>query len=400
MTMALLRSNLIRNVLRVTQLHQNPHSSFASSRNYSNAITIGRGANIGRKCATLFKIYDSPLPHGSTRVLRSTMAAELSILLPEVRPMSTQVKPSPQVRQMGVLSRFSDPEPAVNRVVLYRALAIKESSNMMDFVGGRLESTMREGSIFQKAGAAQVAMVSPGIVYEPYGPRPAISFWQRWFTRNGWRRTKEDMILELKNAYAVAKLRKTGYSKKAFYNEAFQLYKEINKLVADGDKTLLRKSVTENMFSGLKNEIKQREAVWKKVHWELVEPAVKIRTLRARLIGVDRNNLNKLFIQLTLEFLTKQKFEAYDSKSAIVAGDKNKEVGYSNFAVYCSLGAHFRFVRGDLQALVIEFEVTRYSFCCDFKVLLTLLLQIDAIFAKPNMFECSCTSLNSVGACS
>ncbi|XP_074303251.1 uncharacterized protein LOC141637702 [Silene latifolia] len=273
--MALSRSNLIRNVLRLTQLHQNPYSSLASSRNYSNAIIIGSGANIGKKCATSFKIYDSPLPHGSTRVLRSTMAAELSVLLPEVRMMSTQVKPSPQVRQMG---------------------------------------------------ASQVAMVSPGIIYEPYGPRPSISFWQRWFTRDGWRRTKEDMILELKNAYAVAKLRKTGYSKKAFYNEAFELYREINKLIADGDKTTLRKSVTENMFSGLKNEIKQREAVWKKVHWELVEPAVKIRTLRARLIGVDRNNLNKVFIQLTLEFLTKQKFEAYDSKGAAVAGDKNKEV--------------------------------------------------------------------------
>ncbi|KAK9732615.1 hypothetical protein RND81_04G010400 [Saponaria officinalis] len=273
--MAALRSNALRNILRLTQLQHQTYYSFSSSRNYSNAVITGSEVVIGRKCATLFKIPDSPLPHGSTKVLHSTMGAEVSVFLHEARPVTTQVKPSPQVRQMG---------------------------------------------------AAQVAMVSPGIIYEPYGPRPPISFLRRWFTRDGWRRTKEDMILELKNAYAIAKLRKTGYSKKAFYNEAFEIYKEINKLVADGDKSLLRKSVTENMFSGLKNEIKQREAVWKKVYWELIEPAVKIRTLRARLIGVDRNNLNKVFIQLTLEFLTKQKFEAYDSTGTVVAGDKNKEV--------------------------------------------------------------------------
>ncbi|KAL0335502.1 UNVERIFIED_CONTAM: hypothetical protein Sradi_4762100 [Sesamum radiatum] len=153
----------------------------------------------------------------------------------------------------------------------------------------------------------------------------------RWFTRPGWKRTKEDIILELKSAYAIAKLRKSGYSKQKFYKEAVDLYKEINTQMAIGDKGLLRKSVTENMYS----------------------------------IGVDRNDLNKVFVQLTLEFLSKQlnmlillydllvqslfdfccecyvhtdncafltalhrlvsKFEAYDSSGAVVAGDKSKE---------------------------------------------------------------------------
>ncbi|GAB2287357.1 hypothetical protein Dimus_021736 [Dionaea muscipula] len=178
----------------------------------------------------------------------------------------------------------------------------------------------------RQTGAVKVSMLSPGIVYEPYAPREPISFWKRWFTRSGWRRTKDDLILELKSAYAISKLRKSGYSKQAFYQEAYVLYKEINTLLATGDKTSLRKSVTEKMFSALKNEIKQRESVWSRVHWELIEPAIKIRTLRARLIGVDRNDFNKVFIQLTLEFLTKQRFEAYDSKGGVVAGDKNKEV--------------------------------------------------------------------------
>lgn len=178
----------------------------------------------------------------------------------------------------------------------------------------------------RQTGSFKVSMLSPGIIYEPYAPRQQISFWRRWFTRGGWKRTKEDVILELKSAYAIAKLRKFGYSKQKFYQEALDMYKEINTLMANGDKTGLRKAVTENMFSALKNEVKQRDSMWSAVYWELLLPAVKIRTLRARLIGVDRDDLSKVFIQLTLEFLTKQKFEAYDSKGAVVAGDKNKEI--------------------------------------------------------------------------
>lgn len=178
----------------------------------------------------------------------------------------------------------------------------------------------------RQMGALKVSISSPGFIYEPYAPREAIAFWRRWFTRDGWRRTKDDIILELKSAYAIAKLRKSGYSKQKFYTEAVDLYKEINTLMANGDKTSLRKAVTEKMYSALKNEIKQRESMWSSVYWELVKPIIKIRTLRARLIGVDRNDLNKVFVQLTLEFLAKQKFEAYDSKGGVVAGDKTKEV--------------------------------------------------------------------------
>ncbi|KAK1258321.1 hypothetical protein QJS04_geneDACA010420 [Acorus gramineus] len=197
-------------------------------------------------------------------------------------------------------------------------------------------------------GGLQLAIFSPGMIYDPYKPREPISFLRRCFTPSGWRRTKEDIIVELKNAYAIAKLRKlTGYSKKEFYEEAIKLYKEINTLIVKGDKTSLRKAVTEHMYSVLKNDMKQRESRWNSVYWELVEPVVSIRTLRARMvrafassiqrsegkisllpieIGVDKNNLDKAFIQLTLEFLSKQKFEAYDLKGAVVSGDKAKEV--------------------------------------------------------------------------
>uniref|UniRef100_A0A0D3GU96 Large ribosomal subunit protein mL45 n=1 Tax=Oryza barthii TaxID=65489 RepID=A0A0D3GU96_9ORYZ len=127
----------------------------------------------------------------------------------------------------------------------------------------------------------KVVMMSPGFVYEPYSIREPIPFWKRWFTPSGWRRTKEDVILEMKNAYAVSRLRKkTGYTKKEFYDQAFKIYKET-----------------------IKNELKKRQSMWSSVHWELVVPAVCIRTLRARM-----------------------KFEAYNTKGEVVSGDKSKEV--------------------------------------------------------------------------
>ena len=51
-------------------------------------------------------------------------------------------------------------------------------------------------------------------------------------------------------------------------------------------------------FQKLKNLIKQRESILSEIHWELIQSTIKIRTLRARLAMV--------FIQLTLEFLSKQ----------------------------------------------------------------------------------------------
>nr|XP_023897942.1 39S ribosomal protein L45, mitochondrial-like isoform X1 [Quercus suber]POE53962.1 putative 39s ribosomal protein l45, mitochondrial [Quercus suber] len=273
--MALRRLQTLRSLYRTAGIRESSYL-LGSSRSYSTAISNVPELNQRSVSSCLYKAHNAfPLTPGSTMTLRSTMAAELLIFSNDTRSLSTQVKAPPQARQMGAL---------------------------------------------------KVSMTSPGFIYEPYAPREQIPFWRRWFTRSGWKRTKDDIILELKSAYAINKLRKSGYSKQKFYNEAVELYKEINTLMANGDKSLLRKAVTEKMYSALKNEIKQRESMWSKVYWEMIMPIVKMRTLRARLIGVDRNDLNKVFIQLTLEFLSKQKFEAYDSNGDVVAGDKSKEV--------------------------------------------------------------------------
>ncbi|KAK2456489.1 Mitochondrial inner membrane translocase complex, subunit Tim44-related protein [Trifolium repens] len=295
--MSLKRLQLARTLYRSSQIQpQSSSNLFGSCRSYSNALSNGSDCSFKSFHPNLFKGNDGfALTSVKNLTLRSTMAVEFSNFMND-RRMSTAVsqRPSAQVRGVG----------------------------------------------------AQIALSSPGFIHEPYEPREKIPFWRRMFTRSGWKRTKNDMILELKNAYAIAKLRKTGYSKKQFYREAVSLYKEINTLIANGDKKSLRKAVTEKMFSTLKNEIKQRETTWSQVYWEMVEPVVMVRTLRARMIGVDRKDLNKVFYQLTLEILAKQKFEAYDSKGSVVAGDKNKEVLVRDIWVFEKStfhpGAHWR----------------------------------------------------------
>ncbi|PKA60893.1 hypothetical protein AXF42_Ash006528 [Apostasia shenzhenica] len=125
---------------------------------------------------------------------------------------------------------------------------ISQNVSQLTFGGTRWMSMVTSKGVRQTA--LKVTMLSPGIVYEPYEPREPIPFWKRWFTPKGWRRTKEDIILEMKNAYAIATLRKkTGFSKKCFYENAIKLYKEINTLMAHGDAAHLRKIVTEKMYS-------------------------------------------------------------------------------------------------------------------------------------------------------
>jgi len=214
------------------------------------------------------------------------------------RTYAMQVKAPPQLRQGAYDQLYS-----VNVKRTY-AMQVKAPPQL------------RQGS------GLKLSIASPGMILEPYKRLEPISFLKRLFTRRGWKRSKEDLISEFKTAYAIAKLRKlTKYSKPKFYEEAIQLYKEINSHLAQGDRTSLRQLVTENMYTIFKREIKQRETTWSRVHWEMIEPTVRIRTLRARMIAVDKNNLDNAFVQITLEILTNQKFAAYDLKGILITED-------------------------------------------------------------------------------
>ncbi|XP_024539238.1 39S ribosomal protein L45, mitochondrial [Selaginella moellendorffii] len=170
-------------------------------------------------------------------------------------------------------------------------------------------------------------MSSPGLIAEKYRPPPPpLPFFQRWFTRQGWRLKKKYLMDMLKTAYCLAKLRKKhkGYNQKVFYREATDLYKEINKLSAAGDLGKLRRLVTEHFFSVIKNQIKQRQAAYSRVHWEMVGQIKLMRTLQGRLIGIDRKDLDNAFVQITLRIQSNQIFAAYDKNNNIIKGDLEK----------------------------------------------------------------------------
>ncbi|KAF7007217.1 hypothetical protein CFC21_022170, partial [Triticum aestivum] len=229
----------------------------------------------------------------------------------------------------GVISgKFGGPSHVHTAQILELAVHLNHARPMSSGAGAAPKPpSLSEGVSFGGYKVALKAdMPSPGFVFEPYRVPEPIPFWKRLFTPSGWSRTKEDAILQFMNAFTVSRLRKKiGYNKKQFQEQAFNIYKEVNKLIARGDIPSLQKALTDDMHFTVKNEIRKRQSKWKSVHWELVEPSVSIRTLRARMISLDKNDLNKAYVQLTLEFITKQKFEAYNSKREVVSGDKSKE---------------------------------------------------------------------------
>ncbi|TYK10219.1 39S ribosomal protein L45 [Cucumis melo var. makuwa] len=124
-------------------------SPIGSSANYSCGITNVSQLGIQKTSSFLSNSHSAfSLARGHKMIVCSAVAAEFSVFSHGigVRLVTTQAKAPPQARQKVAL---------------------------------------------------KVSMLSPGFIYEPYSPRQQIPFWQRWFTRSGWKRTKDDIILEL-----------------------------------------------------------------------------------------------------------------------------------------------------------------------------------------------------------
>ncbi|KAL2636137.1 hypothetical protein R1flu_007616 [Riccia fluitans] len=190
--------------------------------------------------------------------------------------------------------------------------------------------TVQVPQAMQKPMKLKLYMGSPGVIGEPYKPPPPpLPFIRRWFTKEGWARRKQSFMGMIKTSYTIAKLRQKtkGYSQQKFYQEVSDLYKQINSALAEGERTKLRHLVTDSVFSIMKNELKHREnSTWAKVDWEMVGPVTKLRTVQGRLIGVDKNNHDNAFVQLTVRINSKQKFAAYDKRGKLAAGDPEKEL--------------------------------------------------------------------------
>jgi hypothetical protein len=85
----------------------------------------------------------------------------------------------------------------------------------------------------QKPMRLRVYMGSPGIIAEPYKPRPPpLPLIRRWFTKEGWQIRKENLLAMLKTSFVIAKLRQKskGYTQSKFYREASDLYRQASVL--------------------------------------------------------------------------------------------------------------------------------------------------------------------------
>lgn len=62
-----------------------------------------------------------------------------------------------------------------------------------------------------------------------------------------------------------------GFSRTSIKQESLEIYKDVCRLLAEGDKTELRHLVTPAVFSDMKRQLKQREdGGWARVQWDLV----------------------------------------------------------------------------------------------------------------------------------
>ncbi|CAK9133959.1 unnamed protein product [Ilex paraguariensis] len=238
--MAFGRLQTIRNLYRKVEIRDFSYL-LGSSRSYSHVSVNVPKTSCWSISSHLYKGPNALLwISRDTMTLHSTMGAELFVSLSKMRLVSTQAKAPPQARHMVCnislkmnLITLSPNKPTrttglVGNVSYVFAMpsAFRRKASTGYLNCPRRSELFRSNNSAPK-GAFKVSMLSPGIIYEPYAPREQISFWKRWFTRRGWKRTKEDIILELKSAYAIAKLRKSGYSKHKFYEEAIDLYKEV-----------------------------------------------------------------------------------------------------------------------------------------------------------------------------
>jgi len=84
----------------------------------------------------------------------------------------------------------------------------------------------------------------------------------------------------------------------------------------------------------MKREIKQRElGGWAHLHWELEKIQI-MDILQARMIQQSVDAIDSAFVQITIEFISQQRFAAYDSNQALVAGDPSTSLRVSDCWVF------------------------------------------------------------------
>ncbi|KAL4860079.1 putative 39S ribosomal protein L45 [Chlorella vulgaris] len=185
----------------------------------------------------------------------------------------------------------------------------------------------------------RLSMVSANLLAEPYRGVPPNLPLTAYFTPSGWKEVWRRFVGHAKSLFTVARAKKfiPGFSRTSIKQESLEIYKDVCRLLAEGDKTELRHLVTPAVFSDMKRQLKQREdGGWARVQWDLVrEPAVhELNTVHARLIMMDPKDDTTGFAQLTVRIPSQQRFAAYDRQGRLVAGDPERAIEVEDFWVF------------------------------------------------------------------
>lgn len=140
----------------------------------------------------------------------------------------------------------------------------------------------------------------------------------------------------MKNIYTLARVRKDveGWTLGGFKALATRLHADICTAIAAGDKHQLRHVLTETVLNDVKRELRAREqGGWARVAWSL-EAMDQVSLVHARLMVPNPKDTSLAFAQLTVEFLSTQRFEALDARNTRVAGDASVPVKVQEFWVF------------------------------------------------------------------
>lgn len=180
-------------------------------------------------------------------------------------------------------------------------------------------------------GKPPAELASPGLLAEPYRGDPPALPWSALVTYSGWQTRWGRWMGSLRSMYTLARCTRdiSGFGLQDFKIEATGLYRDLNELIAAGDKQAMRRLVTEKMYSLLKKEVQHREqGGWHRVEWgmkRLPEPK-DVSIVQGRLIQADESDQSMAFAQLTCRIQSQQTFAAYGKGGKLVAGQPGEEI--------------------------------------------------------------------------
>jgi large subunit ribosomal protein L45 len=174
----------------------------------------------------------------------------------------------------------------------------------------------------------RAALVSAGVLAEPYRGEPPALPASAWVTPAGWRERWRRWLSGGKSMYTLAKCKKLfpGWELGAFKGEVAALHAAACAALAAGDRGALRHLFTPAEYAAAKRQLKLRaEAGWATVEWGLTDPVDAgrdVEVVHGRLVMANPRDERAGFAQVTARIRCGVLFRARDARGRVVAGEE------------------------------------------------------------------------------